>query len=161
MVHPKSDAVAAHAKEQFAKTLDRLAGYLRFPAISSDEGHAKDVRALAAKIADDLRALSLENVKLLELPEPPARPRLGKDEWGGALAVFLWVFIATFPVVIPFIFVRDVGLALRLSNAIAIVLLFITGAIYGRVAEYRPWLTGLAMVVLGCALVGMTIALGG
>lgn len=81
MVHPKSDAVAAHAKEHFTQTLERLAGYLRFPAISSDKDHAKDVRALAAKIADDLRALSLEDVKLLELPDalPCVVARKGND----------------------------------------------------------------------------------
>jgi len=40
-------------------------------------------------------------------------------------------------------------------------MLFLTGYAFGRVAEYHPWLTGLAMVILGTVLVGMTIALGG
>jgi VIT1/CCC1 family predicted Fe2+/Mn2+ transporter len=99
--------------------------------------------------------------KLVQLPGPPSRPRLGKDEWLGALAVFFWVFLITFPVAIPFIFMDNLGRAMRVSNAIAIVLLFLTGYAFGRVAEYRPWLTGLAMVVLGSVLVGITIALGG
>ena len=99
--------------------------------------------------------------KLVQLPEPPSRPRLGKDEWLGALTVFLWVFLTTFPVAIPFIFMNDVARAMRVSNAIAVVLLFLTGYAFGRVAEYRPWLTGLAMVVLGGVMVGLTIALGG
>jgi VIT1/CCC1 family predicted Fe2+/Mn2+ transporter len=64
-------------------------------------------------------------------------------------------------VTIPFIFLDSLGRAMRLSNAIAIVLLFLTGYAFGRVAEYRPWLTGLAMVVLGSVLVAITIALGG
>ena len=55
MTHPKADAVAARAKERFPATLERLAGYLRHPAISSDPAHAKDVRGLAAKIADWFR----------------------------------------------------------------------------------------------------------
>jgi len=41
------------------------------------------------------------------------------------------------------------------------VLLFLTGYAFGRIAEYRPWLTGVAMVVLGSVLVGITMALGG
>ena len=94
-------------------------------------------------------------------PSRPPRPRLGKDEWLGALAVFFWVFLTTFPVAIPFIFMHSVGPALRVSNAIAIVLLFLTGYAFGRVAGYRPWLTGLAMIVLGSVLVAITIALGG
>jgi len=99
--------------------------------------------------------------KLVQLPEPPSHPRLRKDEWLGALAVFLWVFLTTFPVAIPFLFMDDVARAMRVSNAIAIVLLFLAGYAFGRTAEYRPWLTGLAMVALGSVLVAITIALGG
>jgi VIT1/CCC1 family predicted Fe2+/Mn2+ transporter len=100
-------------------------------------------------------------VKLVQLPAPPAHPRIGMREWLGALAVFLWVFLVTFPVAVPFIFMDDLGHAKIVSNTIAIVLLFLTGYAFGRVAEYRPWLTGFAMVILGAVLVGMTKALGG
>ena len=55
----------------------------------------------------------------------------------------------------------DVGRAMRVSNVIAIVLLFLSGYAFGRISEYRPWLTGVAMVFLGSILVGLTIALGG
>ena len=40
-------------------------------------------------------------------------------------------------------------------------LLFVAGYAFGRVAEYHPWLSGLAMVLLGGILVVITIALGG
>jgi hypothetical protein len=50
---------------------------------------------------------------------------------------------------------------MRVSNAIAVVLLFLAGYTFGRCAEYRPLPTGLAMVALGSVLVGITIALGG
>lgn len=79
----------------------------------------------------------------------------------GAIGVFLWVFLVTFPVAIPFIFMRDVERALRTSNAIAILLLFLNGHAYGRYSQYHPWMTGLAMVALGSVLVGFTVALGG
>ena len=39
--------------------------------------------------------------------------------------------------------------ALRVSNAIAITLLFIAGYAYGRITGRRPGLIGIAMVVLG------------
>jgi integrase len=52
-------------------------------------------------------------------------------------------------------------LALRISNAIAIGMLFMTGWVFGRITGRRPWVMGLAMVALGAVLVGLTMALGG
>jgi len=98
---------------------------------------------------------------LQQLPEPPGKARLGKEDWLGALGVFLLVFLSTFPVVIPFIFMRNAGLALRVSNTVAIVMLFLTGYLFGRITGRHPWLLGISMVVLGLVLVGLTIALGG
>jgi VIT1/CCC1 family predicted Fe2+/Mn2+ transporter len=86
---------------------------------------------------------------------------LQKSDWRGALAVFLWVFVTTLPVALPFVFMDDVTWAMRVSNVIAIVLLFLTGYAFGRCAAYNPWRTGLAMVVLGVVLVVVTIMLGG
>ena len=105
--------------------------------------------------------LEMMRQRLMQLPEPPARARLGKDDWLGAVGVFLVVFLSTFPVVIPFIVMRNAGPALRVSNGIAIGMLFLTGWAFGRITGHRPWLVGLAMVVLGSVLVGMTMALGG
>jgi hypothetical protein len=79
----------------------------------------------------------------------------------GAIGVFLIVFASTFPVALPFIFMRNVGPAMRVSNVIAIVMLFLTGYAFGRMTGRRPWLVGAAMVVIGSFLVAMTIALGG
>jgi VIT1/CCC1 family predicted Fe2+/Mn2+ transporter len=64
-------------------------------------------------------------------------------------------------VVIPFFFVSGAISALRISNAVAIVLLFLAGYRVAKYAGYRPWRTGLGMVVIGLLLVGLTIALGG
>jgi len=50
----------------------------------------------------------------------------------GALGVFLVVFLSTFPVVIPFIFTREARLGLRISNGVAIAMLFLTGYAFGR-----------------------------
>ena len=75
--------------------------------------------------------------------------------------MLLYVFLTTFPVAIPFVFMRDIGQAMRVLNAIAIIPLFLSGCAFGRVAEYRPWLTGFAVVVLGSVLVGIMKAMGG
>ena len=112
--------------------------------------------ALGPKEFDSMRQ------RLNELPEPPTRPRLRAKDWLAALIVFLLVFLSTFPVLIPFFLITsDAKLALRLSNGIAILLLFVTGYAFGRHAGRTAWRTGLAMVVIGTTLVGIAIRLGG
>jgi hypothetical protein len=52
--------------------------------------------------------------------------------------------------------------ALRTSNAIAIVSLFLVGTGLGRYMNWhRPWAVGLAVALFGALLVAITIALGG
>ena len=119
--------------------------------------------ALPSVVASILEPAELETMRrrLMQLPEPPERVFLSTDDWLGSLGVFLLVFVSTFPVVIPFIFMERLGPAMRVSNAIAIVMLFLTGYAFGRLTERHPWLVGLSMVVLGSMLAGMTMALGG
>ena len=105
--------------------------------------------------------LAAMHERLKELPEPPPRAQLNRDDWLGALGVFLLVFLSTFPVVIPFIVMHDAPRALRVSNGIAVAMLFVSGYAYGRITGWRPWLVGVSMVVLGAALVALTMALGG
>ena len=121
------------------------------------------IDALPESLASALSQDSLESVrlKLLQLPEPPRRPGFTMDDWFGALGVCLLVFVSTFPVVIPFMFVGNAHSALRISNAVAIVMLFLCGYAFARCTGLRPWLTGLAMVAIGAALVGVAVALGG
>ena len=70
-------------------------------------------------------------------------------------------FLSTFPIVIPFLLIGDPRLALRISNAVAITMLFLCGFMFGRWAGFRPMAMGLSMVALGSALVGVAIAFGG
>jgi len=83
------------------------------------------------------------------------------DDLRGAVGVFLLVFLSTFPVVIPFVLLKDISLALRLSNAVAVVMLFLTGYAFGRITGRRPWVVGIFMMLLGTLFVGLTVALGG
>ncbi len=119
--------------------------------------------SLPTVVASVLQPAELQAIqqRLTVLPEPPQRARLSKGDWRGALAACFWVFLSTFPVVIPFIFMDSVAPAMRVSNAIAIILLFISGYLFGRMTGYRPWLVGVSMVFFGAVLVGMTIFLGG
>lgn len=91
----------------------------------------------------------------------PGRPPLPKPGANKAAGFYRLVFMSTLPVVIPFLVMHNALLALRFSNGIAIIMLFMTGYSLGRHAGYSPWGVGLAMVAIGLVLVGITIALGG
>lgn len=133
--------------------------------------HAADAQAGRDIIADALppvvaRTLTPEELerirqKLATMSELPSRPRLGAKDYLAALGVFLLVFLATFPVVIPFIAMSDAVTALRVSNGIALVMLFLAGYSFGKYAQHRPLLMGLTMMFIGTVLVALTIALGG
>jgi VIT1/CCC1 family predicted Fe2+/Mn2+ transporter len=132
-------------------------------AMGPEEAHRIIADALPPVATSVLGQAELEAMRgrLVELPKLPARVWLDKNDWLGALAVFLWVFLTTLPVVIPFLLMQDAARALFLSNAIAVAMLYGTGHALGRYADGRPWLTGLSMVGLGIVLVAATIALGG
>jgi VIT family len=132
-------------------------------AADPQEARRLIVDALPPVIGSLFEPAELEAVRLRlkQLPGAPGRPHLDRDDWLGAVAVFCLVFLSTLPVVLPFIFMRNAMPALRVSNAIAVVLLFLSGYAYGHMTERRPALVGITMVVLGAILVGMTMALGG
>jgi VIT1/CCC1 family predicted Fe2+/Mn2+ transporter len=92
---------------------------------------------------------------------PVARTGLQRLDWLRALGVFLLVFLSTFPVVLPFLFVTPLPLAMRVSNGVAIAMLYFVGHSLGRHAGIGAVRTGLAMVAIGVLLVLVTIALGG
>lgn len=84
------------------------------------------------------------------------------DDLRAALQIFLLVFLSTFPVALPFLLFANVALALRISNAVAILLLLLVGTGLGRYMGWaRPWVVGLAVAAFGVILVAITIALGG
>jgi hypothetical protein len=89
------------------------------------------------------------------------RGRVTRDDLIGAIASFWLVFFASLPAAIPFLFIDDAFVALRISNAILLGLLFWAGYRFARYTMARPALTGLLFLLFGAALVAMAIALGG
>lgn len=130
---------------------------------SPTEAHQVISDALPPVIASVLSPTDLERMreKLNRVSGLPARPHLRKDDWLGATVVFLIVVLTTLPVLVPFVLVRSVRPALRVSNGIAIVMLFLTGYAFGRHAGHRPLRMGFSMVLLGGVMVAITISMGG
>jgi hypothetical protein len=91
-----------------------------------------------------------------------AKPRgLVRADLYGAIASFWLVFFGSIPAAVPFLFIDDAWIALRISNAILIALLFVTGYRWARYTALRPWATGLVFTITGVGLVAVAIALGG
>ena len=119
--------------------------------------------ALPPVLASSLTAAAAAEMRehLNRLGELPKRPRLTRDDWLGGAGIFLLTFLSTFPVALPFAFINHAEHALRVSNGVALAMLFLAGYAFGRYANYRPWRMGLWMILVGAALVVITIRLGG
>jgi hypothetical protein len=105
--------------------------------------------------------LGLIRARLAAIPDLPHRPRLVRDDVIGAVAIFLIVVLATFPVALPFVLFSDVRTALIVSRALTIVMLFASGMALGRHSGFGSWKAGCAMAALGVVLTMAIIALGG
>lgn len=136
---------------------------VRTASVAAD-AHQIIANALPPVVASILSPAEFEALRgqLQRVPEPPLRPQLHRDDFLSAAAICLLVFLSTLPVVIPFVCMQNALRALRVSNGIAILMLFIAGVALGRHAGgQHPWRMGLVMVVVGSVLVLLTIALGG
>jgi len=138
---------------------------LRSVQEATDPTHAQRIiaDALPELVANALQSADFERMRehLRRLPAPTDWPRLTAENGRGALGIFLLVFLSTFPVVVPFVFMQDPRLALRVSNVVAITMLFGAGCLLAGYAGMRRIRTGLTMVGIGAALVALTIVLGG
>lgn len=115
-------------------------------------------------LAEAIDQASLEQMRQWLVAQPAhALPtmRVSGQDLKAALAVFLLVFASTFPVVLPFVFTTDLKVAMRVSAAIAVAMMFYCGFVWGRYAGVRPWRAGLVLVLLGVVVEAIIIALGG
>ena len=134
-------------------------------------GAAKDAAAGRRVVADALPGGVggilptdvLEGIRaaITQQTDPPPRARVTREDLSGALHVFSLVVLATLPVALPFVLFTDVALALRVSNGVALSLLFLSGAALGHYAGFGGWRSGLSMLAIGVGLVALIIALGG
>jgi len=113
-----------------------------------------------AAITDEAEADRMV-ARVRALPEPARPSSVTLADLRGAVGSCILVVLATFPPTIPFLLAEDAVRALRISNGVALVSLFLAGYWLGKETGVRAWRLGLAMMVVGSALVGLTIALGG
>ena len=109
----------------------------------------------------DADTLAKIQTALDALPDDDAKVGLTTRDLKKAVGIFLLVFISTFPIVIPFVFISDTNLALRISNIIAIIMMFLCGWSVAIYVGASKWKLSIGMVLIGILLVIITIALGG
>lgn len=123
---------------------DALDGRLA-PLASSDER-----RVLYVRIYERAR----------QMPQTPIS--VESEDLYGALATVLVAILVTLPAVAPFLFLATTPLlALRVSNGIAILMLFLIGWGWAREVGARPIATGTSLALLGVFMVVVAIPLGG
>jgi hypothetical protein len=132
-------------------------------APDAETGRRHVERALSKWASSLVSPAELEAIRarIVALPSLPERPALHREDALGALGIFLIVVAATFPVVLPFVFLDDVGTAMVVSRLTALAMLFVGGLALGRYAGYGSWKTGFIMMGLGTAVIVTIIALGG
>jgi hypothetical protein len=91
----------------------------------------------------------------------PERTRLKRQDVRGAIAIFWLDFLCTVPAVVPFLVFRDRFIALRVSNLLLLLTLFLVGFRWARATNTNAWLFGSILLSGGLVLVGIAMVLGG
>jgi VIT1/CCC1 family predicted Fe2+/Mn2+ transporter len=145
----------------------------RLKKVGNEIRAAADERAAARVVDDELDELFGMAVDPKERDElclrmarfvraaPPREVRVHAADFKGAFASFWLVFFASLPAALPFMFFDDAMVALRVSNAVLIGLLFLSGYLWAHYTALKPWRTGFVMMFGGLAMVALSIALGG
>jgi hypothetical protein len=107
------------------------------------------------------RARLYQSILALSVHATPARAGLRRRDFVSAFVVFVLVSATALPGVIPFLLLEDSYLALRLSNAVLILLLLFVGYWWAHYTDARPWRAALIVLSLGVSMVFVAVALGG
>ncbi len=116
---------------------------------------------LAPLIAAERRDAIYREIAAHVKSRTPERTGVRAEDWLGALVMFVMVFFASLPAALPFLFVDEPWLALRVSNAVLLALLFVIGFRWAGYTTINPWRAGIVMCLFGSLLVAVAIALGG
>jgi VIT1/CCC1 family predicted Fe2+/Mn2+ transporter len=92
----------------------------------------------------------------------PRRVGFQREDLAGALGSVLVAVLAVLPAFVPLVLLRQQPvLAVRLSNIVSFIVLFIAGYQWGRYTGANPWKTGLLLLGAGAIMVAIAISLGG
>jgi VIT1/CCC1 family predicted Fe2+/Mn2+ transporter len=120
-----------------------------------------DLEGEPVTVLPEDRAALYKSLLVMSMHTTPARAGLRRQDFVSAFIVFVLVSTTVIPGVIPLLLIADSNFALRVSNWLLILLLFVVGCWWGRYGDSPPWRVGLTAMLLGILMVLVAIALGG
>jgi hypothetical protein len=142
---------------QFVKRLQGAANELEAMAAVRDEFDLEGEPPMRAEDKARLHASLLE----LFRNAGTGRSHLRGDDYVAAVLIAVLVSTTAIPGLIPLLVLQDGFAALRVANVLQVGLLFVTGFWWAHYTGANRWWTGLAVALLGTALVLVAVPLGG
>jgi VIT1/CCC1 family predicted Fe2+/Mn2+ transporter len=142
---------------QFVKRLQAAANQTEALAAVKDEF---DLEGEPPMRAEDKANLHTSLLQLFR-HAGTGRARLRADDWIAAALIAVLVSATAIPGLIPLLLIQDGFVALRVANALQIGLLFLVGYWWAHYSGSNRWIVGLAIALLGTALVLLAVPLGG
>lgn len=91
----------------------------------------------------------------------PPRNTLRGSDLIGAGVVFVLVTLTTLPAIVSFLVIDNVRIALRVSNVLMVLMLFLVGFLWAGQTNTNRWVAGLCIMLLSIGMVGIAELLGG
>lgn len=129
------------------------------PAVAAVASEFEEI--LAPLVPADTRRELYRQVVATVRRTPPRPTGVQPGDWAAAFAVFLLVSATSLPAALPFLFIQEPWLALRVSNAVLIGCLFMIGYRWAGYTSINPWRAAVALTLFGGLMVAAAIALGG
>lgn len=124
---------------------------------------ADDLDYILEPITDENERRMLYGSMLVHLRgSQPRRIGFTRDDFTGAIGHVLVAMIAVLPSLLPLLLFRNnFELAIRASNIVSFIILFISGYNWGNYTGANPWKTGLLLIAVAGVIVLIAIPLGG
>jgi VIT1/CCC1 family predicted Fe2+/Mn2+ transporter len=109
----------------------------------------------------ELDRLAERLVTLARTTPAPDHVRTRRSDLAPLAASVVLNVAATVPATLALLLIDDWRVALRVSNAVIVGMLFVAGFAWGRAAGFRPWRSGCTLLAIGVGMVAVAVALGG
>jgi VIT1/CCC1 family predicted Fe2+/Mn2+ transporter len=148
-----------HKRNHQVRVVSRVKKRQKQDAIRQIEDELED--SIIGVLDKEERDRIAEHVYAMMHDATPKRQGVTKDDVLGGIASFLISFIIVLPPLMPFILELPLDYAIRLSNVIAVALLFVVGYVSGGLGGMNRIRWALTITILGVIIVLVTILLGG